>query len=451
MTTTDRIPERERIAKIEIGQTDVSKALRWTLVLAFLAVIAIVPLVDLLSGRVRETGVTPSTLAGVIPVARHEGWIAGAYALLEQMHRFEGGLERKSRLGEVLLPRTQRVLTALGVGNEKVYIGVEGAEGGKGGERRLYYTPDVQYVAGLPFLAPGVLERRKLGGEAWEDAPHPDPLPALRDFQRQLARRGIRLIVMPTPVKPQIDPEGLANGRPVSPPLENRSWPELVRRLEAAGIPLFDPAPLLAQEKAAGGAPLYLRTDTHWTPEAMDLAAKNLAEKILTIAQLAPPSGGGYFRRAQTVSNVGDLAILLTLPPTHPLKEPERATIQRVETAEGRPWRADPQAEVLLLGDSFTNIYSQSDLGWGTGAGLAEQLAYHLARPVDRLALNSGGALNTRQRLAQELAAGNDRLAGKKVVVYQFAVRELSIGDWRVIGLGGGQAPAISAGSASVR
>ena len=114
-------------------------------------------------------------------------------------------------------------------------------------------------------------------------------------------------------------------------------------------------------------------------------------------------------------------------------------TIQRVETAEGRSWKADPRADVLLLGDSFTNIYSQSDLGWGTGAGLAEQLSYYLGHPIDRLALNSGGALNTRQRLAQDLATGNDRLAGKKVVVYQFAVRELAIGDWRVIELGGGR------------
>ena len=433
MTTPNAIPEpeRERIAKIEIGQTDVSKSLRWALVLVFLAVIASVPLLDLLSGRVRETGVTASTLAGVLPVARQQGWIAGAYALLEQMHRFEGGLERKSHLGEVLLPPAQRALTALGVGNEKVYLG----KGGR--ERRLYYTPDVLYVTGPPFLGPGVLERRKLGGEAWEEAPHPDPLPALRDFRNRLARRGIALVVLPTPVKPQIDPEGLARGGAEKLPLENVSWPELMRRLQAAGIAVFDPAPLLAQEKAARGVPLYLRTDTHWTPEAMDLAAAKLAETIEASVHLAPRSGSGYFRRAQTVSNVGDLAVLLTLPATHPLKEPERVTIQRVETAEGRPWRPEPQAEVLLLGDSFTNIYSQSDLGWGTGAGLAEQLSYHLGRPVDRLALNSGGALNTRQRLAQDLATGNDRLAGKKIVVYQFAMRELAIGDWRLIAMGG--------------
>ena len=108
-----------------------------------------------------------------------------------------------------------------------------------------------------------------------------------------------------------------------------------------------------------------------------------------------------------------------------------------IETAEGTQWRADPKSPVLILGDSFTNIYSQSDLGWGTGAGLAEQLSYYLGRPVDRLALNSGGALNTRQRLAQDLATGNDRLAGKKVVIYQFAMRELAIGDWRSIAMGG--------------
>ena len=38
--------------------------------------------------------------------------------------------------------------------------------------------------------------------------------------------------------------------------------------------------------------------------------------------------------------------------------------------------------------------------------------------------------------LARELASDRDRLAGKKIVVYQFAVRELSIGNWKLIDLG---------------
>jgi hypothetical protein len=421
-------PERERIAKIEIGHTDVSPVLAWVLIAVFLAVIATVPLVDLLTGRASNTGVTPGSLAAVGPVVRQEGWIAGSYALLRQMHQLEDGLERKSWLGAALLPRAQRVLTVLGVGNEKVYLGRD---------RWLYYTPDVQYVTGFPFLDRNVLKRRRLGGPAWENGPQPDPIPALLDFQRQLARRGIVLLVMPTPLKPMIEPEGLGAGSSVAPPLENPSWPDFVRRLGAAGLQIFDPSPLLAQEKAAHGQPQYLRTDTHWTPQAMDLVARQLAERVRTLGHLGPAAGAGYFRQAQNVSNTGDLAVLLTLPATHPLKEPESAAIQRVETAEGDQWKADPKSAVLLLGDSFTNIYSQSDLGWGTGAGLAEQLSYYLGRPVDRLALNSGGALNTRQRLAQDLATGNDRLAGKKVVVYQFAMRELAIGDWRLIAMGG--------------
>jgi alginate O-acetyltransferase complex protein AlgJ len=108
-------------------------------------------------------------------------------------------------------------------------------------------------------------------------------------------------------------------------------------------------------------------------------------------------------------------------------------TTQRILTFESRPWRSDPDAQVLLLGDSFANIYSVDRLGWGAGAGLAEQLSYYLQQPVDKIALDAGGSHASRQALARELEAGNDRLAGKKVLVYQFAVRELAFGDWKLI------------------
>src|SRR5258706_2640697 len=273
-------PERERIAKIEIGHTDVSPVLAWVLVAVFLVVIATVPIVDVLTGRASNTGVTPGSLAAVGPAVRQEGWIAESYALLRQMHQLEDGLERKSWLGATLLPRTQRVLTTLGVGNEKVYLGRD---------RWLYYTPDVQYVTGFPFLRPEVLKRRRLGGPAWENGPQPNPIPALIDFQRQLARRGIALLVVPTPLKPMIEPEGLTP-HTVTLPLENPSWPDFVRRLNAAGIEIFDPSPLLAQEKAAHGQPQYLRTDTHWTPQAMDLIARQLAERVTALGRLGPPT-----------------------------------------------------------------------------------------------------------------------------------------------------------------
>ncbi len=66
-------PERERIAKIEIGHTDVSPVLARALIAVFLVAIATVPIVDLLTGRAASTGVTPSSLAAVGSVARQEG------------------------------------------------------------------------------------------------------------------------------------------------------------------------------------------------------------------------------------------------------------------------------------------------------------------------------------------------------------------------------------------
>jgi len=88
---------------------------------------------------------------------------------------------------------------------------------------------------------------------------------------------------------------------------------------------------------------------------------------------------------------------------------------------------------VLLLGDSFTNVYSLGSMGWGESAGLAEHLSRALGRPLDRIVQNDDAAYATRMMLRQQSANASDRLAGKRVVIYQFAARELAFGDWRIL------------------
>jgi alginate O-acetyltransferase complex protein AlgJ len=122
------------------------------------------------------------------------------------------------------------------------------------------------------------------------------------------------------------------------------------------------------------------------------------------------------------------------LPPGQSLFGTQQVVTQPV-SAGAQVWRPSSDAEVLLLGDSFANIYSLGALGWGEESGLAEQLSYHLGRPVDAILRNSDGAFATRQILQRELAAGRDRLQGKRVVVWEFACRELSGGDWRQLDL----------------
>lgn len=120
---------------------------------------------------------------------------------------------------------------------------------------------------------------------------------------------------------------------------------------------------------------------------------------------------------------------MLDLPEGSGLLQPETVWLRRVVQSDGSPWRATRGADVLLLGDSFSNIYSLESMGWGTSAGFAEHLSLALRRPVDRLVQNDEGAFATRAMVQRE----PERLRGTRVVIYQFAVRELAQGDWKVL------------------
>ena len=197
---------------------------------------------------------------------------------------------------------------------------------------------------------------------------------------------------------------------------------------------LYDPAPLLTELGTVGDA-AYLARDTHWRPDAVIAVARELArflERETPLPERAPVS---LEARLASVSSRGDSVGLLDLPAGWSPYSAETAEVRRIFTADGRPWSPEPTADVLLIGDSFANIYSLESMGWGTAAGLAEQLSFALGRPVDRLVQNANGAFASREALARELTRGRDRLAGKRVVIYQFATRELTHGDWRLVDL----------------
>jgi len=405
--------ERERQAERELAHTEIGRGLAIALTAAFLAALVLVPAIQL-----AVDAPDPRPIVAGMPTEC-------------ALERFERGLEDDSAVGHWLLPRLQLVLTRLfGVGNEQVYLGADGW---------LFHRQGVDYVTGRGFLEPAVLEARRRGGDACDGAPQPDPLAAIEAFHAQLASRGIRLLLLPTPVKAVVAPEKLAPDQ--RGPLQNPSFERFVRAVEELGIEFLDPTPHLL----APGS--YLATDTHWRPEAMERVARALAERIESEGVLAP-ARRTYERATVSVRHFGDLALLLNLPAGRALYPPEEVTIHPVGE-DGAPWRARRGAEVLLLGDSFSNVYSDraafrseragDAFHWGEHAGLAEQLSYLLGRPVDRIVRNAGGAHAARADLAREVAreaeAGRDRLAGVRIVVWQFAVRELAQGDWKEIAI----------------
>ncbi|HEX3597987.1 MAG TPA: hypothetical protein VHU80_22915, partial [Polyangiaceae bacterium] len=123
----------------------------------------------------------------------------------------------------------------------------------------------------------------------------------------------------------------------------------------------------------------------------------------------------------------------LKLPDDQSFFLPQKLTVHQVENAEGEAWEPDESSDVLLLGDSFTNVFSLDAMGWGEAAGLAPQLSLALHRGIDVIAQNDSGAFATRRALSRSLGGEEDRLKGKRVVVWEFASRELAVGDWKPI------------------
>jgi alginate O-acetyltransferase complex protein AlgJ len=341
----------------------------------------------------------------------------------ENLHQFEHDIEEASYAKAYVQPRLQQAMTGWGrVGNKRATIGRNGW---------LYYTPGVEHVAGPGFLqADTQVTREKAALDAGEAAIEANPLPAILDFHRFLAARGIRLVLMPMPDKAALESTQL-HGRRVKGAVDNRDAAQFIRQLQLAGVAIFDARASVPQGEHA---PLFLVQDTHYTPTWMERLAVELGRFVSQVGGLPPLSTPPSLKAAaQVAARVGDIVDMLKLPEQQQLFTPQTVTVHQVQTAEGNPWEPDSGADVLLLGDSFTNIFTLEGMGWGAAAGLGPQLSLALARPVDVIAQNDSGAFATRQALARELGAGTDRLAGKRVVIWEFASRELSTGDWKHI------------------
>jgi hypothetical protein len=337
----------------------------------------------------------------------------------ENLRQFEKDIEQSSYAKSYTQPRLQLLLTEFGrVGNKLALVG-------RGGW--LYYKPGVQHVSGPGFLQSEVeRSREKDVLDSGESAIVADPRPAILEFHRALAARGIRLVLMPIPDKVALAGEPL-HGRSVPQVRpENPDFQRLLSELRAQSVAVFDPG-----EGHAPDLRLFLTQDTHWAPSYMEQVARDLARYVQRVAPLPPVVASSLHAVDQPMSRVGDLVDMLKLPETQTFFLPQSVTVHQVRDADDAPWEPQEEADVLLLGDSFTNIFSLEGMGWGAAAGLGPQLSLALGRPLDVIAQNDSGAYATRQSLAKELEAGVDRLHGKRLVIWEFASRELSVGNWK--------------------
>lgn len=343
-----------------------------------------------------------------------------AASLKERLTAWESSAKTLPLLEQWRRSDQARVTAGLGTGNAKVVAGENGW---------FYYRPDLEAITGKgpDHLEPPSVAREK-AAVTWQP-----PLPVIRDFAAQLAARNIRLVFVPVPTKPMVCREGLGLEDGTSRP---PAWNRVANDLAAAGIGFVDLFPVIVAR--GPDHKRFLKQDTHWTPGTMAAVAREVAAKV-------SPGAASVVPRFETIQRKGrgDLVGMLDFEGgRQTLFPPEEVELKRVSNSP-----AADGGEVVLLGDSFVNVFEDPALGFGEdgettiGAGFASHFAAALGLPVQTIAINGGGATAVREAFARLPA---DRLAQVKTVVWLLSSRDVLLPEiparragieWRTVAL----------------
>jgi len=273
----------------------------------------------------------------------------------------------------------------------------------------FFYRPDVQFEI-----------------EPWSG--RDEVVAVVTHFRDALAERGIRLLLVPAPGKPSVYPDRItARAARLERPVYEHAQGAMTQ-LQQAGIEIVDLFGLFDRNRATTA--LYLRQDTHWSPEGMQLAAKTVAERLLGSGAIAKGSIN-YTLKPVTLKRHGDVLRMARSQQVMNAFEPEQVECSQVVREDtGEKYKDDPESQVLVMGDSFLRIYERDEPG---SAGFTAHLAHELGMPVTSI-INDGGASTL---VRQELNRKPEFLRNKKIVVWEFVERDLRFGTegWQIVPL----------------
>jgi hypothetical protein len=253
-----------------------------------------------------------------------------------------------------------------------------------------------------------------------------DPLPAILDFQAQLDKAGIELLLLPVPPKAVVFADMLfeqAKGKDTPPRLDlcHQEFYELLRQ---KGVKVLDLTDDFIAHRSDKEGPPYCRQDSHWSGWGCALAAKRLAAEIKARPWL---SGVPRLKLAAEVTPTpidGDLRQALT--GDKPAEEKLWLRFVAQGGSEAASLEPDRQSPVILLGDSHNLVFHSGGDMLAQGAGLADQLALELGFAVDLIGVRGSGATPARVNLLRVARADARYLGRKKLVIWCFAAREFT-------------------------
>jgi hypothetical protein len=317
-----------------------------------------------------------------------------------------------------------------------------GEKGVLGKNSWFFYKQDVDYL-----IRPYVRDKRAIVVDPNDKVVSDNPIQAAVTFKKQLSEFGVDLLVVIIPTKPSIYPEMLAPGADAQSVCIRGNSLRAIADLRAAGVEAVDLfAPFLAEKKndARAGDSMYLSKDTHWRSRGARTAARVVADRI---KQYPWYQAGAveYILDSLSVDRVGDVGTMTTLPSVtvrelalnFPVEKTLCYQVFQVErdengTETGRRLYKDDfrDAQVLLLGDSYSRIY-QTDQP--RSAGWISHIAFELRQPIASLVSDGGASTLVRQSLARKPRL----LKGKKLVVWEVVERDLRYGGegWKDVAL----------------
>ena len=288
----------------------------------------------------------------------------------------------------------------------------------------FFFLPELQHLVAGPFWGENA---KKVSNISNPD--YADPLPAILDFKAQLDSVNIDLLLVPVPAKAAIYPEMLVTGTDI--PIKRTELISLFsqhrqfyRLLRQKGVQVLDLTEVFLDHRSK--YQVYCRQDTHWSSHACLLAAKEIGRTIGNPDWRKRAVNQTPYRLSTVqVEIVGDLGVSLS-----PASDKEVLTITVVSQDNGTTIKPCRKSPVLLLGDSHNLVFHAGGDMYVQGAGLADHLAHQLGFPVDLVAVRGSGATPARLSLFRR----RDNLAGKRLVIWCFTVREFTEGQgWRKV------------------
>ena len=354
------------------------------------------------------------------------------------LRRFESTLEEHWWGQATVRPWMQRL--------EFLTLRNMGAKAIMGRDGWVFYRPGVQYL----------IQANRAG----------DVIDAIVRYRDQLRRRGIELLVAPVPGKASVYPDKLTQRAEGKEPSFRSPTEDLLEGLGQRGVQTVDLFALFREARSSRSDTCYLATDTHWTPSGAKLAAEAVARKLGEL-RWAPAARREYRTQRVAVRRWGDIPEMTQIPGIRERFAPEAVECEQVLDGLVGPMIAGPggrdgtyanthlidtalESAVLVLGDSFSRIYQLPEprsLGEVLGgaaeskqprgrqpvgtkrplpgsAGFPSLLARALKAPVDYIASDGGAATDVRQRLS----VNAEILRNKRVVVWEFAERDVALG-----------------------